>query len=353
MAQKIKIPRPKGKEVRMLYKGLVTNSIGQRITTLMTVLQWYDQALDYVMSKGQFDPARIKTHERAIGVRKKAISSNSDHEKETFARGAIGLYEKLCVTLHPFPIDKAYAAYDRVKAKLENKAVTLENRYGKVVDVLTAALQPMGRNEQPLKITIEEQESPRKFDPVLNHLTYNKAQAIQLLSTMKQRGVLPLVVQEIKFLSRGCATEPDGNGKFLLNTEKQVAALLAMLTNFVEFSASGAAGAKLIKLGANAAIPVNVINIAPAVKSPHIGPSVKRSGPVKGPKVDNLYAQGSSAEMLYTTLKDSQWHKFNDLQKLTTANLKERLKWISQSAPAAGWWVELKKDEVRMMRKGV
>ena len=338
-AHKPKIPRPKPKELRKIYKGLVTTSIALRIECLKTVLHWYDQALPYVESRVETDVERARMKDKMLKTRRLGIGSDKEHEQEAAFRACIKFAEMYCKILRPWPMDKVYAKYDLVAKRLESKQSRLEGKYGAFLQVLRA-LKPETVSGDTLRLTISDSQSGKKFGHKTNEFLYSRETAKTAQFIMRQKGVLPLVVEEIGALSRAAGQEKNAEGHFTLNHAKQVDAILKMLRNFISYCSNGNAPKRLIKTG-------HVVTDHVPRQRTHTGRS---GGFGKGPKIDGLFVETSAVGILYKVLKDEQWHDKADLQKMVAVGLSSRLRGIKEKA-AGMYQVEFDGEKVRMVKE--
>jgi len=350
-AHKPKIPRPKSKELRKLYKHLITTSVALRIETLKTVLQWYDQALPYVESKVAVDVDRARIKDKMLKARRLGISSTWEGEQETSFRTAIQLVEKYCKVLRPWPVEKVYAKYDLASKRLEIKQTRLEGKFGAFLSILRA-LKPETYLGEPLRIVISDSSSGKKFGHRTNEFLYSRDSAKQAHAILRQRGVLPLVVEELSALSRAAGQEKNAEGHFILNPVKQNEAMVKMLRNFVAYCSNGNAPKRLVR---------TAYNSAESVPKPHsTGPADKQrirsernsnTAFRRGPKLDGLFVEGSALGVVYSTLKDGLWHEKSALQKLVSVNIQTRLRVIQERQAAGNYKVEFDGEKVRMVRE--
>lgn len=337
--------RPRTKELRKLYRGFITTSILQRVETLKTALQWYDQAWDYVVRRNKKHEAtgeQLKLLDTLLKARRLGISSNHQPEKETAFKTAIQIAEKLCKVLHPYPVEKAFAEYEQYRAKVERRRQHLMNRYGSVVGTLEAALKPLSALGEPLKIVVDEVEKDRGFSRSGDEYIISRKAAKQCQDVLRQKGVLPLAVQEAPMLARAAALEDDGEGHFKVNAEKQVDAMCSLFANFAAYCSSPEAPRRLVKSGrVHAAGSKN-------------GTAPKRAGGFGGKreKIDGLYVAGSGGAILYETLRDGAWKDMAELQKLTSANVVSRLNRMTRDGRLVtpGWTIEFNGNQVRIVK---
>jgi len=351
MAQKIRIPRPRVKELRKLYKALITTSIALRIEALKNVLQWYDQAMPYVEWKLDLIEAqhkslaeakridRARQKDKIYKCRRLGIDNNKEYEQETAFLSAIRLLEHYCKLLRPWPIDKVYSQYELVAKKLEAKQLRLEGKFGQFLHILRA-LKPVTAAGESMRFTISDSLKGTKFGFKTNELIYSRDNAKHCLAVLRQRGALSLVATELEPIARAAAQEKNSEGHFILNRELQIKAMQKMLQNFVHFCSQPEAPKRLIK---------TAYQVQKTVHTNGHKPTGNRKPFGRGAKIDGLFVEGSAVGVLYSALKDGQWHLKTDLQKLINVGLASRLRGIVDHGAQGGYKIEMNVDKVRLV----
>ena len=332
--------RPRAKELRKLYKGLLTTSIVHRVEVLKIVLQWYDQALEYVKDrhsrKEAWSREQVSSEDKLMKARRLGISSNKQPEKETAFRTAVKIAEGLCAKLHPYPVDKAFAEYELYRQRVEKRRSRLTARYGPVMAMLQVALSPVSSDGEPLRLLVDDVEKARGFSRSGDEFMYSRKTAQQCQGLLRREGLLSLVVQELGPLSRAASMEDDGEGHFKVNLERQEAMLYQLLLNFKKFCMGPDAPRRLVKAGFDG--------------QPR---AVRKGGGGFGKareKIDGLYAVGSGIGLLYERLKEGNWEDIAVLQKMTAANVRSRLGAIEREGHSRDWKLEWKENQVRMVK---
>jgi hypothetical protein len=304
--------RPQGRELREIYKGLVTLSASNRINALALALQWYDKAQLYMISrnKGQALPAdTLKALERAVKARKIGLSATMDGEKEQAFRTAIKLYETACAIVKPVSLDKMYAAFDAKKQKLEARQQVAESKFGNTLAELSNAIGG------EVRLLVFDSPKIRQIVPNRGEIIYNKVGARQVVETIRRQGLLAAFAAEGDTIARCLSLETDGQGGYQISAEKYIAAQTRLLRSFVKYAGTATAPKRIVKLGATAEHGV----IAPVQPPAPRQPSAPRAtsgiarGPAKGPKVGGHYAEGSSMAMLLRRLEPGQALKVADV----------------------------------------
>jgi hypothetical protein len=282
--------------------------------------------------KGGLVPSaeNLKLEDKLMSARRHGMSTNHQPEKETSFRISIQMLEKLCVRLRPYRIEAAYAEYERYKTAVEKRRARLEQKYSTVIHTLRGALQPVSAFGEKLAIYVDEIDKLRGFSRSGDEFVYNRYAAKACQETLRKKGVLPFIVQELKPLSRAAAMEDDGEGHFKVNPEKQVEAVFQMLDNFLVFCRQPEAPRKLIR--------ESVDRIGPKVKL-----TTRKGGFGKREMVAGLYVVGTSGAFVYQTLLDGEWHDIAEMQKSCSANLMGRIKRVERDGRQHGWTIEFQK----------
>lgn len=330
-----KLPRPKTKDLRVVLKGFVTADQAQRIGALAYALQWYDKAIEYCVINKKLPQDHVKTMERAVKARNQGNGTNIEPEKEQAYLTSVRLYEKLCAKLKPPSIDRALELYKAKKDNLEAKQSKLATRFGTALEELQRALSPKTADGKAVELVAADGEKERDIAPGLGRFIYNRNALAELRTGIRREGILPVALREIKYISRIAALEAH-DGKYMLNPLKQLDAVWQLLENFSKFAMSPDAPRRLAR---HEYTPQPHNGATPTDAKPAAGarPRVHQAK-AKGPRVDGLYKQGGTLEILYSKLKDGKDHEIADLQKLTpTADVRGRIQVIAKDAKVKGF----------------
>lgn len=299
----MKIPRPKTKDLRMLYRGLLTVSEGQRISTLSYALQWYDSALPYLIQRKQLSVDARQKLEKAVLCRKRGIDNTNVHEKEVSFMMALRMYEKACVAIKPPLLDDFYKKLDGLKDKLQQMQQKLEQKYGEIFALLQKAVG------NRFKFEVADAVKPVQWNPELTTLSYNREAAKQLSEQFKEQGFLPVFFEQLDYLVRHACLEqdpdPSKKGGWLYDPAKHVDILNDLLKEFVQFAKSPEAPKRLVRDG----VPKPILTPG---QRPQFAPRGPRPG-IRGPKVAGLYTQGSAAAIVYERLADGNVWSLTEL----------------------------------------
>lgn len=315
-----KIPRPKTKALRMVLKGLMTVSQANRIASLSYALQWYDQALPYMVQKGQLDAKAKKLLEVAVKCRKQGIGTSNDNEKETSFMMALRQYEKACVTLRPPALDKFYDKFNAKKASLEAKQQKLETKFGNVVQLLQKSIGDR------VKLKVADAQKPFQYDPGLTSVSYNREAAKALAVKFRQEGILAVLLDQMPILAQHAALQPNGAGGWEYDPARHVKVVEEMLESFIKFAKTADAPKRLVQ---------NRVIREPKVKQPAQPgqPSAPKAPRVstKGPRYLGFLVPGTAIATVYERLMDEKEHPIKDvIVGLTTGDPVGRVKQLGR-----------------------
>ncbi len=304
-----KMVRPKVKDLRMVLKGLLTVSIGDRIGALHYALQWYDSVIPYLLQKKLLpintnSATPTKEQKRlsiAVKARKQAQGTVNNDEKESALLLAVRSYETVCAALKPAPVDKYYELYKLKKDVLEKKQAKLELKFGQVFQLMQKVVG------ERFKITVSDAQKPRQYDPKLTILNYNREAAKAFALQYRAEGFLPVFIGQLDVFSRSASLESDGKGGFVYDPAKHLATYNQMLAELCAFLKTGDAPRKLVR---NGVVPAPKLQgAAPAAAgTPNRVPRVTS----KGPRVLGFLIPGTAIHKVYENLQDQMEHDMKD-----------------------------------------
>lgn len=352
--------RPKVRDLRHLYRGLLQVKAADRVTTLQTALHWFDDAVKYVIFKqqGQLTLEQAQAYEKANKMRE--VKGRPTEERELFFKKAIAFYEKMLkdTTLEPASLEHYYNKLEVIQPKLENKQEKLEEKFGKMLFTLQKALHPQDQKGREITLRVGELKSTSdsyQMDPEISMLTFRRDYAKEIKHKMYREGLLTAVLEVIKPLSRMMALEEEkdgmgqSTGRLLLSPKKQVQAYDQMLENVVAFAKTDDAPKKLVKrqltFVAETTAPVN---------GAQPQPKVKRTISFKhGKVIAGAFREGTLIAELYKAIEDEQWHHWKDLQKLSSrlrrAHELDQIARIGKQQKT--WTIETKDNDVRLVKQ--
>lgn len=290
----VKIPRPKTKGLRLILKGLMTVSQANRIASLAYALQWYDQALPYLVQKGMLDAKAKKMLELAVKCRKQGIGTTNDNEKETSFLTALRQYEKACPSMKPPSVDKFYDLFNAKKTHLEAKQQKLENKFGNIIQLLQKSIGDR------VKLQVADAQKPFQYDPGLTSVSYNREAAKALAIKFRQEGILAVLLEQMPILAQHVALQPDGKGGWSYDPARHVEIVEQMLASFIKFANTADAPKKLVR-GLKIKQPVQ--SGKSILQRAQTKPSLK-----KGPRILGFLVPGTAIATVYERLMDEKEH---------------------------------------------
>lgn len=324
--------KPDKRYLKTLYKGLLTASLTQRIQVLSQALQWYDDAIEYVVFVKKVRQIRNKNLSKAQKARELGISTKNLEERETAFRTAIRGCELYCEKLRPPRVDKFYSLFTIKKKKLVAKDVRLNEKHAFILRFLSLSTKGSGLK---LKV-IDNAQKPRQFNGE-NEFGYSADHVDKMRRMFRKEGLLPLVVQELPYLTRAMALSTTGSGGFVHDPKKQNAAYEAMLNSFVKFCNSVESPKRLVKRRfeddtgeASAATPRE-----------------KKSRR----KVGSGYTEGSCIDFLYRRLENGKPWDIKDLFKGAPSDPKQPLQRLVKHGTKFGEFeVKISGDVVQLIK---
>lgn len=350
-----KLKRPATRDLRIIYKGLVTTDQGQRIARLNAALQWYDkQALPYVVfkNKGQYTVEQAKQIDKATKCRLLGMGTHSNQEKETAYRQSIKLYEKVCIELAPPALDPFYTDLDQKAASLKTKQERLEAKYGTITEMLQKALRPINAEGKEIQIQAGQVQQPYQMDPQRSQFTMRRDLIKALRTKFRREGLLAVVRAVLDPLSRMSAMEAEkdgeGNptGKYIVLGQKRFDKAMQMLDSLIAYGKLPESPKRMVRK----VIPIDP-NAPPKQKVPR---QPGAHSPLRGPKLLGAFVVGSDIAKVFSKLSDGLEHPEAELQKMITAQLAGRLHVIdtvgrTKGATDKGWRVERKGGKAKLV----
>lgn len=326
MAQK----RPKAKELRLIYRRLVSPVVGARLTALADALQWYDGLRVYIAAKKN----HVWTDEQAKSLvlsekcRHLGIQTNQAGEKETALYKTLKIYETVFAQWHTVAVDKFYQLYESKKERLTQSQERLEGRYGSLLTVLAEALHPVNGLGNTVEIVVGDgMTEPRKYDPKMSQAVYSRVYMRDLKTVLRSQGLLAVLFQEIPLLARAAAISPDTKGGFAYDVPTHLKATWAMQKSILAYCRKAEAPKRLVRASHIAVQSVKQT-------------SGRRGGfGVKGPRVAGMYIPGKPMATLYETLADNSWCSVHDLNTHLPQGYKGPMRRLRDDGKRTGRWV--------------
>jgi len=324
----------------------MTVSQANRIASLAYALQWYDQALPYLVQKGTLDAKAKKMLELAVKCRKQGIGTSNDNEKETSFLTALRQYEKACPSMKPPSVDKFYGLFNAKKVQLEAKQQRLEGKFGSVVQLLQKAIG------NRVKLQVADAQKPFQYDPGLTSVSYNREAAKSLVVKFRQEGILAVLLDQLPILAQHAALQPDGHGGWSYDPARHVVIVEEMLGSFIQFAKTSDAPKRLVRSG-------SIVIKAPKV--PGVPGQTVPRGPkgqvtprptITGHDVPGSRQRSFMCSMVYERIKDGQEHPLADV--LAGVDTPDRIKQLERYGQLWGTFdLVIKKDKVVLSHKQV
>jgi hypothetical protein len=282
-----KLPRPLARDLRANYKKLISLSLENRIASLSMAIQWYLQALPYLMQRYKIIANHSVAQQLALATkcRKLGIGNTNLEEKETAFLQAVRIYEKLCSELRPVPVDSFYSIFEARKASLIGKQARMENKYGEAIGLLQRAIG------NKLTLNIADAAKAVQYDPHLHSISFNREAARKITERYRKEGLLAAFLEQLDLFAQESALAPDGQGGYQYDPVRHIMAVKDLLKEFLAFAKTSEC-------------PNRIVKKAGAARAPRVNGHAR----VRGEKVAGRYMAGSAIAVVYERLKDEQWH---------------------------------------------
>lgn len=304
--------RPLGRDLRAVYKGLLTADQGQRLASLAKAMQWYDAAQPYLLfTQGALTPEQLKDDDVAAKCRARGISSTFNYEKETSFVMALKRYQKIFGKLKPPKIDSYLDMLKENEGRLQEKQERLEQRFGTVTDIIMKALHPVNAEGNPVEIKVGEIQDVMRIDPERSTLTLHRNTVQRLRIKRHREGVLPMLMEVLDPVSRMCSMEPekgpDGRptGKYVLSLQKQKQKIYELLNNVIHYAKQPDSPRRLVRAPLAGVVRERV--------------GAPRAVVPKGPRIAGVFKPGSISAVMYEILLEQKENKtlvFADLASM-------------------------------------
>lgn len=352
---KVKIPKPpklqlpERRELKEIYKKLITGNISARIAALHEALVWWDKAMVYLMAKHPIgkDSSKLKTLNKATKARNLGVGGSTEPEMEQGISMAIKLYDKLWGTDASIPsLENAYKRYEDRKDELEAKEAENRTRFQKVLEALEKVFNPFG-----LKFDIQKSEKLREVtvgDDDSIKIILSRRLAKELYRKLRSEGMLTVLFSELPTVIKASGLEKsadgDGNDVWEPNLVKMIENLPPALENVLAYcnemptrkvfrKFEGALEAEVHDKG-KAAFP-KAPKAPRAVSNGQPRPKLQRGGL----KIGGRYTPGSAMATAYQVLEDEKVHPLSEVfKKLGTSNPMDRIKWLQKHGTRNGKW---------------
>lgn len=246
-AKPVKQPKPKAPEkpsvmeLNKLCRRLSLASNNQHIDVLAKVLYWWQDALAYARFKDplmKVQPSRGILDALAYIRKGQAAKKNVDKEKAFVS--AIELFRKSLLVYFPnvVSIVPYIKQYHTSHKKVDEQVRKIAPRFDPFLTMLSAALGACPFTLQVVPTLNRSNAPARQFDHALNTMMYTRSLALKLMKQYRQEGLLSVIVDEARHISRVMSFNPDAlkEGAFIPDAERQLRSYMALMVGFVEYA---------------------------------------------------------------------------------------------------------------------
>lgn len=205
--------KPKTKDLMQALDDSITVIKSKRVDALRRITVWYADLVAFV-SVSRTGQTWL---DRAEKARILGFGGSTLEEQEAGLLGSIRFYEKgLSEALGDALISfKPYQQkLDEEKAKLEEKAKELRDRFSDVLDLVSGAFEPFN-----LVFVVDRTEYARSFDEN-GCVVFSVDHAAHLQELMKKGQLASVVMQEFPIAVRAYALDRDSQGGVSINTTR-------------------------------------------------------------------------------------------------------------------------------------
>ncbi len=344
MAKKVKIAKPKVRELRTILSAIISAQVATRIDALAKAMQWYDVAIEYTIAKKHIE-AKVaqKLINTAIKTREQGIRLKDPEKKEGEWIKTINTYQLICAKLRPPNIEKFYSKYSEIKKKLDTEDENANRKFQNVTEMLSKLFP---KKLFGLTFVVDPRSTKsQRYDPETKQVTFSKKGAKECWTYFRQDGILPFALRETISVAKYTATVHDGAGGYTIDKKIEVQKYKEIHEAIVEYLRSDDAPIRLIKIPTTKAVRQKVGTLAGE------GKGTTKTGRPKRRVGDEPYARGSAMFTLWERLKGGYELPKKDLFKGIKGNPEERLKWVIKHGPEKGWAITVNEDKVKMTLK--
>lgn len=211
--------RPDRRELKSIYRGLLSTDVNLRIDSLSKALRWYDQARLWARN----DPKKskkvltenLRLFDKSDGLRQRATNVNNLKEREVSLKEAVTYCElALDGIVATKPVEMVYEKLAKIEDKLKKKSEKLTAKYQTILTTLQDALRPENKHGKEIALKVSEsQEKARTISGDVRTMSYSKEHAKGMVEVFRKKGLLPLAYEEIKqlYIPMGCDMNPQTN----------------------------------------------------------------------------------------------------------------------------------------------
>lgn len=241
--KKLKVPppaKPSILDLHAIYRRIAKSSNGHHLDHFADALYWWQKATKYIKHKRPLDAiAMSRIYLLVCDWIRKGQAATTNDEKERCFIGAInayrqyasGIFETNIVT--PYLIE--YRAHNKKAKKVMQK---LAPRFDPFLTLLASCFASCEFTLQVVPDIDGNRGPGRKFDHDLGKMVYTRALAVKLVKQYRQRGLLTVVVDEARHISRAMSYKGTDQGAFIVDADKQLRVYMTLMYDFVEFAAT-------------------------------------------------------------------------------------------------------------------
>jgi hypothetical protein len=262
-SKKKRSPRPERRQLKAILKLILTPMVEARVNALITIVKWYDAAIDWIREDDR-KSIKLQTMQKQRildsidGIRQMSLNTNNIVQREELLKKLIGKFEEALKGIYRTKsIASAYTKLSKVKKRLDRQAERTQVKYSKVIEILQDALKPKNAQGQSVQFKVGDMKDgagnikERSVSIDFRSFMYAKSYAQKMVTIFKQDGLLPLVLKEIPWLARVGAHKPneEDKGKFIIDIHKEISSIFEMLTNLTDYCRTNSkVGRRLVKI---------------------------------------------------------------------------------------------------------
>lgn len=335
--QKLSLPQPKHSVLVKLFKNTLTGSVASRTAVFFEIVGWWDNAINYYLSKSPLTPAEVKKYEIANKVRNTALGQGvTDAERINALERVIQLYEAIWGSQKVPSIKPYLEKFEATKTVLEEKEQKLTQKFSNVLDALNAAFKPLG-----IEVAVHKSEVPRQLDGI-GKILLSQSLIKVLSDKARKEGLLPVIFSEAPTVLKAISIERDDQGNSALNLQKYFQQVPVMLQNVLQFCGT-VARSTVFKASPESLEATVHSTVATAPSTPKAPRQPRPAGAPRtfggGPLVGGKYKQGSAMAILYAALEDQAEHPQAEIFKsLAVSDPMGRVKALKIHGDQFGKW---------------
>lgn len=236
-------PRPKIADLRVIYKKLVTTDEGQQVQAMIDALHWYDQALLYCAYKKKLKADAVAAAQTSRGM---GIAAKTTVAKLEYYRAALEEMQEACYEVFLTPrVDEVLALGALKSTRLLSKEQKLETKFGRLIEMVKQALNPVNVDGIPVEVDIAYVSDPYVMTPERHRLTLRPDYAGKLMNVLREKGLYSFTLDLLDPLSRICSLAPTldvqnrPTGLYVFNDSDRLRKQVELLRNLERYIETG------------------------------------------------------------------------------------------------------------------